>query len=71
MPVEGDLPSGHQRDGHGQEAPRIDMLHKEERREHHGIVPVIDPAGAAALVLHEPCLEGTEEQDADNIADEV
>ena len=44
------------------------MPDKKQGCEHHGIVPVVDPAGAAAFVLHEPALEGTEEQNADQVA---
>ena len=43
-------------------------MYKEKRSKHHGVVPIIYPAGAAAFVLHEPCLERTEEQYAYDIA---
>ena len=36
--------------------------------EHHGKIPIVDPTGGTAPILHEPCLERTEEQNADHIA---
>ena len=69
--VEGDLPAGQQGHRQHQQAPGVGLAHEEQRREHHGVVPVVDPAGAAALVLQKPALEGTEEQDADHVTDRV
>ena len=43
------------------------MSHKKQGRKHHGIIPVIYSAGTAAFVFQEPCLEGTEEQNADDM----
>ncbi len=54
MPVERDLPADHQDQGHKQQAPQIAASYKEQRREHHRIIPVVDPADAAAFVLKEP-----------------
>ena len=71
MAEEGDFPADEQGHGEGQKAPGVAAPHEEEGREHHGIIPVIDAAGAAALVLEEPGLEGTEELDADDIADGI
>ena len=34
----------------------------------HEVVPVINPAGGAAAVVHHPGLEGTEKQNADDVA---
>ena len=43
----------------------------QQRGTDHQIVPVIDPAGGAAAIVHHPGLEGTEEQNADDIHDAV
>ena len=68
MPVERDLPPYQKREGKNEKAPCIEPLYKEQRREHHGIVPIVDPARAAAFVLHEPGLERTEKENAYNVA---
>ena len=71
VPVKCDLPPDEQREGKNEEAPGIELLDKKQRCEHHGVIPVVDPARAAALVLHEPGLERAEEQDAYDVADGV
>ena len=71
MPVESDLPADHQDQRLGQKSPGERVLDKEQRCEHHRKIPVVDPAGAAALILQKPCLERAEEQDADHIAHRV
>ena len=71
VPVKCDLPPDEQRKGKNEKAPCIELLDKKQRCEHHGVIPVVDPARAAALVLHEPGLERAEEQDADDVADGV
>ena len=71
MQVKGDLPADKQRHRQRQQAPGITSSHKKQRSEHHGIVPVINSAGTAAFVFHEPCLKRTEEEYADNIADRI
>ncbi len=53
MPVKGDLPADQQSYRQREKAPGIGLLNEEQRREHHSIVPIIDAAGAAALVFHE------------------
>ena len=71
MPVERHLPPNEQRDGQRQQAPGIGLCHEKQGREHHGVVPVVDPARRAALVFQKPALEGTEEQYADHVADGI
>jgi len=66
--ADGDLPPDQQGQGAGQEAPGVPGGDKDQRGSHHGVVPVINAAGGAALVLHEPGLEGAEEEDADHVA---
>ena len=66
--VEGDLPAGQQGHRQHQQAPGVGLAHEEQRREHHGVVPVVYPAGAAAFVLEEPGLEGAEEKYAYHVA---
>ena len=68
---EGDFPPEEQDDGGGKKTPRIELSDKEERREHHGVIPVIDSASAAALVFQKPGLERAEKQNADHIADGI
>ena len=63
----GDFPSEEQDDGSGKKGPRIKLSYKEEGREHHGIIPVIDSACAAALILQKPALKRAEEQNADHV----
>lgn len=71
MQIKGDLPSQQKDDGHCQKAPGVYSSYKKYRGEDHGIVPVVDAAGTAALVFHEPALKGTEKQDADHVADGI
>ena len=67
MQEEGDLPDRKQDDSDPQQAPCIKPRHEEQRREHHREIPVVDPAGYAAPAFEEKHLEGTEEQDADDV----
>ena len=62
-----DLPAQQQKDGEnaGGENQRTVQYH--QRGADHDIVPVEDPAGGAAAVVHHPYLERTEEQDADDV----
>ena len=66
-----DLPSEQKCNRQQKQAPGIAAAHEEQRREHHGVIPVVDTAGAAALVLHKPALKRAEEKDTDHIADGV
>ena len=68
---QGKLPAKQDDEGHGQKAPGVGVGDEEQGGEHHGEVPVVDTAGGTAAVLHEPHLEGAEEQDADHVADTV
>ena len=71
MQVECNFPADQQCDRQYEQAPRIFLSHKKQRSEHHGIVPVVDPALAAAFVFHKPRLEGAEKQNADDITDRI
>ena len=51
-----------------QETLRIEALKRQQRSEHHGIVPVVYTAAAAAFVFHHPFLERAEEEYADHIS---
>ena len=66
-----DLPAdkkhGSQRTG----GDRQRSAHGQKGRAEHQIVPVIDAAGGAAAVMHPESLEGTEKEDADNVAHAV
>mgnify|MGYP003440958300 CR=1 FL=1 len=61
------LPNDQQHQGQPQKTPCIERGDKQQRREHHGVVPVIDAAAAAAFILHKPRLEWTEKENADNV----
>ena len=67
----GDLPANQKdyREDAGGENQR--PLQNHERRTDHDIVPVENAASGAAAVMHHPGLEGTEEQDTDDVADSV
>ena len=71
MQAEGELPNEQQQEGKSQKTPCIQARQKDERGEHHGIIPVVDAAASAAFVLHKPGLEGAEEENADHVADRV
>ena len=47
------------------------MRNEDERRKHHGEIPIIDAARCATAVLHKPSLERTEKQNADHITNAV
>ena len=68
MPKKSYLPTCQQRYRECQQAPGVRLLDKEEWREHHCVVPVVDAAGAAAFVFEKPRLEGTEKEYAYHIA---
>jgi len=47
------------------------MRNENKGCEHHRKIPIIDPAFGTASVFHKPCLEGTEKENADHIANAV
>ena len=51
-----------------QQAQTVPAAYENHGRPHHGEVPVINAAGAAALVFHHPGLEGAEKEYAYHIA---
>lgn len=69
--AQGDLPAEQKQKGQAQQAPGELASDEHEGGEHHGEVPVVDAADGAASVFHEPCLEGTEEKNADHVAHAV
>ena len=71
MQIERYFPPKQQCDRQRQKTPRVAFSDKKQRREHHSIIPIVYPTGTAAFVLHEPCLEGTEEKDADDITNGI
>ena len=71
MQIKSHFPTDQQRNRQYQQAPGIAFFDKKQRRKHHRIIPVVYPAGTAAFVFHEPGLEGTEKQYADDIADGI
>ena len=71
MSVERDFPTDEQRNRKREEAPCVRFHHEKERREHHGIIPVVNPAGAAAFVFEKPRLKRAEKQDANHITDSI
>jgi murein L,D-transpeptidase YcbB/YkuD len=71
MPEKSNLPSDQQYHRQSEKTDGIILFHKKQRRKHHGIIPVINPASTAALVLQKPGLKRTKEQDTDQIANRV
>ncbi len=66
-----DFPFCQQDKGENEQAPCIRRSDKHKRCEHHGIIPVVNAAAAAAFVLHEPRLKRTEKQNTGHIADRI
>ena len=52
MSVKCNFPPDKQKNRQEQEAPGVLLPDKKQRSEHHRVVPVVNPAGAAAFVLH-------------------
>ena len=71
MHVQGDLPSRQKHQRHSKKTPSVSIRYKNEWREHHGIIPVINPTDTAAPVLKNPGLERTEKQYADHVTHTV
>ena len=69
MSFQRDLPANEQQQRKTEQTPCIESGNKQERREHHCVIPVIDPAGRAAAIAHHPCLKRAEKQNTDHIAD--
>ena len=69
--VVSNLPFDEQGQPQSAQTPGEKAGNKQQRREHHGIVPVIDATGDAAFVLQNPGLEWTEKQNTDHIADGI
>ena len=71
MSEKGDFPSHQQDYRQCQQTPCIGFLNKEQRREHHGIVPVVYATSATTFVFQKPSLEWAEKQDADDVAHRI
>jgi len=71
MSEKGDFPSDQQGYRQRQQTPCIGFLDKEQWREHHGIVPVVDATSGTTFVFQKPSLERTEKQDADDVAHRI
>ena len=54
-----------------EQTPAQEIRDKKHGREHHKMSPVINPAVDTAPILHDECLEGAEQQDANVIAEEI
>ena len=67
----GDFPFDQDDQGQDHQAAGVGALDKDQRGTHHGKVPIVNAAGAATAVAHEPGFKGTEPKDADHIADAV
>ena len=71
MEFVGDLPLCKYYQGKTQERICIQAGNHDERCAKHGEIPVVNTTGCAATVLHKPCLEWTEEEDANNVTNAV
>lgn len=69
--TKGHLPANKKEQRDGEQAPCDKVRHYKKRREHHCIIPVIDPTAGAAFVLQKPRLERAEKEDADHIANGI
>ena len=67
----GNFPSQKQCKRTSQQAIVVQTWHKHKRRKHHGKIPIVDTAGRAASILHDPSLEGTEIQNTNDIANRI
>lgn len=67
----GDLPAHEDDECEAEERICIDRRDEQKRREEHCKIPIVDAAGGAAAVFHEPRLEGAEKEDADDVTDAV
>lgn len=47
------------------------VVNENKRCKHHGVVPVVNPAGGATLVFHNPCLKRAEEENTYHVANRV
>ena len=71
IPPQQIFPLNEQSQRNAQQAPGVEVGDKQQRREHHGEIPVVDAAGGAAAVLHQEGLEGAEKQHADQVGQVV
>ena len=65
------LPKDEEEESETEQAPGINVRNKEEGSKHHCIIPIVDAAVCAALVLQEPVADRAEEEDAHDIAHAV
>ena len=68
MESEGNFPNSKNDDCAGAKAPGKESGNKNNRGEHHHVVPVENSAGGAAAVFHEPDAERAPEENADKVA---
>ena len=54
-----------------EKAPGVNVRNEEQGSKHHCVIPVVDTAVGAALVLQEPVTDRTEEENAHDIAHAV
>lgn len=71
MKLVGDLPLCKDYKRHTEKAVGIKAGDQKEGGAEHCEIPVVDTAGGTATVLHKPCLEGTEEKNANDVANAV
>ena len=71
MQTDAGFPKDKQEQGNAEQTPCVEVGQKDQRGKHHGVIPVVNTAGAAAFIFHEPCLEWAEEENADHITDRI
>lgn len=68
MASSGHFPADQEQGGQRTETPGIEASYCKQRRTQHHKIPVIDPAGGTAAVLHPDPLKWAVEQDTNDIA---
>ena len=66
-----DFPAKQQSERTAQKRVGVYARDENQRGEHHGKIPIIDPAAGAAAVFHKPGLKRAKEQNANNITDRI
>ena len=69
MDAIGEFPANEKQEGEAKEGIGVYTRNEDEWGEHHCKIPVVDATGGATSVFHNPGLERTEKEDANDVAD--
>ena len=67
--VIGEFPANEKQECEAKEGIGVYTRNEDEWGEHHCKIPVVDATGGATSIFHNPGLERTEKEDADDVAD--